>query len=78
MGKFYRPSERPVTIRVDAHVLACLKREDVVTKRGSTSCCLKPWKGSDGGSSPRLESQNPHPLVNQTPKGCGTQTLAND
>ncbi len=22
------------------------------------------------------ESQNPHPLINQTPKGCGTQEVA--
>ena len=57
MEKFYRPIKRPVTIRVDADVLARLKRKG----RG---CYVKQWKGSGDGHRPRkIFSEKSKPLT---------------
>jgi hypothetical protein len=76
-GDVLCPIKRPVTIRVDADVLAWLNRRDAVTGRGSTSCCVKQWKGSGAGRIYRCKVKT-RTLCEATPKGCGTQTLRYD
>jgi uncharacterized protein (DUF4415 family) len=38
-GKFYRPVKQAVSLRLDADVLAWLKRIGRATRRGWTRCC---------------------------------------
>ncbi len=82
VGKFYRPIKRPVTIRVYPDVLAWLKRQGRGSRRGSTSSCLKRWKGNGGGRRGRKiaeEKSKSAPLLSQrTLAGAATprwQTL---
>jgi len=53
VGKFYRPIKKPLTIRLDADVLAWLKTRGAVTRRASINSSERPWKAEDAVAEPK-------------------------
>jgi uncharacterized protein (DUF4415 family) len=83
IGKFYRPAKRPVTIRLDTDIIAWLKSYGRGYQTKTNMLLRHAMKSSVRAETEKLENegraeawrkiQNPHPLINQNPKGCGTQ-----
>jgi uncharacterized protein (DUF4415 family) len=61
VGKFYRPIKRPMTIRVDADVLAWLKRQGRGYQTRINKLLREAMEGSDGGRRKRVAGRNSKP-----------------
>src|SRR6266571_9667 len=74
VGKFYRPIKRPVTIRVDADVLAWLKRQGRGYQTRINKLLREAMEGSGGGRRRRkiVEEKAKTRTVADTAKGRGT------
>jgi hypothetical protein len=58
VGKFYRPIKKSLTIRIDADVLAWVKRQGKGIRRESIAICVGPWKV-------HAKKPNDHPIIKQ-------------